>query len=38
MRVEDGLRVEVMKLKKMLGICVSVVVLLVAVIVMSWMG
>jgi len=38
MRVEDGLRVEVLKLKNMLGICVSVVVLLVVVIVMSWMG
>jgi len=38
MRVEDGLRVEVMKLKKILGISVSVIVLLVAVIVMSWMG
>jgi len=34
MRVEDGLRVEVLKLKNMLGTCVSVVVLLVAVIVM----
>jgi len=38
MRVEDGLRVEVLKLKNMLGICVSFVVLLVVVIVMSWMG
>jgi len=28
MRVEDGLRLEVMKLKKMLGICGSVVVVL----------
>ena len=38
MRVEDGLRVELMKLKKLLGIGVSVVVVLVAVIVMCWMG
>jgi len=35
MRVEHGLRVEVAELRKMLGICVSVVVLLVAVIVMA---
>jgi len=38
LRVEDGLRVELMKLKKLLGIFVSVVVVLVAVIVMCWMG
>jgi len=38
LRVEDGLRVELMKLKKLLGIGVSVVVVLVAVIVMCWMG
>jgi len=37
MKVEDGVRVEVVKLKNMLRISVSVVVLLLAIIVVSWM-
>jgi len=38
MRVEDVLRMEVMKLKNMKHICLLVIVLLVAVIVISWIA
>jgi len=37
MRVEDGLRVEVNKLKNMLALCLSVVFVLLAVAVVAWM-
>jgi len=37
-RGEDGLWLEVMKVKNVLAICVSVVVVLVLIIVVSWMG
>jgi len=37
MRVEDGLRVEVKKLKNMLAISLSVVFVLLAVVVVAWM-
>ena len=36
MRVEDGLRVEVKKLKNMLAISLSVVFVLLAVVVVAW--
>jgi len=38
MRVKDGLRVQVLKLKNMLSICASIVVVLLVIIVMSSMG
>jgi len=36
MNIEDGLKVEVDKLKNMLGICVTVIMVLVVVIVRGW--